>query len=687
MPDYDFHTLSPTDFEQLTRDLLQKELGCSIESFKAGADGGIDLRFAKVGDEGAHIVQCKRYVRSTFYKLKSELVKEVEKLQKLQPSRYYLSTALPLSPQQKDQVLNLLEPWCKSTSDILGRDDLNNLLGKYPDVERLHFKLWLCSASVLETILHRDIFNQKALSVEDIERKISLFVATPAMHRVEKALDQCGFCLIVGIPGIGKSTTAEIALASHAANGWETHFVTSASQALQMLNKSQKQIIYYDDFLGQTSLDEKLERNEDVQLIRLLEHCQRSPRKTRFLLTTREYLLEQARDVYEKLSRASTDVGTCTVELEDYSRAIRAQVLVNHLFSYRVKKRTRKYLAKSGIAKQIVNHPNYNPRIIETLVLHSDHAQLKPSEFAKQFLNALNNPEKIWESAFHSQLSAEAQNVLICFATIVQAPQVSNLERAFHSYSQTTETGLQRVNKFRCALRQLFDSFLTDADGKKIEFHTPAVKDFTDRLLRLPDVTNHVLTTAIFYCQVVPHMNNGSIDPDLIRSAVLSTILSKEDRLRGIAKRFIDSFKATAAGRTQAEEYRRKLAGIANDYLESEARHDSTQHLIELCGLLEKVESGKFLPSINTRSELFELSLVNVEDYKTLAEHLRNGGSVGSLTEESVTRLFSEFASETLSCACNEEISSDELEEQITEIQDVARFLGIPDTGIDTIAV
>ena len=44
MPDYNFHTLSPIDFENLVRDLLQVELSIRLESFKNGKDNGIDLR-------------------------------------------------------------------------------------------------------------------------------------------------------------------------------------------------------------------------------------------------------------------------------------------------------------------------------------------------------------------------------------------------------------------------------------------------------------------------------------------------------------------------------------------------------------------------------------------------------------------------------------------------------------------
>ena len=43
---YDFRTLSPLDFEELVRDLLQAEFGLLFESFGPVRDWGIDFRFA-----------------------------------------------------------------------------------------------------------------------------------------------------------------------------------------------------------------------------------------------------------------------------------------------------------------------------------------------------------------------------------------------------------------------------------------------------------------------------------------------------------------------------------------------------------------------------------------------------------------------------------------------------------------
>ena len=43
---YDFSTLSPPDFEDLTRDLLGREFGIRFEAFPEGPDDGMDGRHA-----------------------------------------------------------------------------------------------------------------------------------------------------------------------------------------------------------------------------------------------------------------------------------------------------------------------------------------------------------------------------------------------------------------------------------------------------------------------------------------------------------------------------------------------------------------------------------------------------------------------------------------------------------------
>ena len=117
MPRYDFTSLSSQDFEDLTRDLLQAEWNVTIEAFKTGRDRGIDLRYA-TGDSGRTIIQCKHYAKSGSSKLIRDLRdRERPKIEQLHPNRYVVVTSAELTPDNKDAICRVLQPFVLNSRD------------------------------------------------------------------------------------------------------------------------------------------------------------------------------------------------------------------------------------------------------------------------------------------------------------------------------------------------------------------------------------------------------------------------------------------------------------------------------------------------------------------------------------------------------------------------------------------
>src|SRR5690606_15137046 len=117
MINYDFLILSSFEFEILSRDLLQKELVCTFESFTSGKDGGIDFRHT-TDENGKIILQSKRY--NGYGSLYNDLKKEVIKAKSLNPDRYILTTSVGLTPGNKESIIKLFEGLITNTSDIYG---------------------------------------------------------------------------------------------------------------------------------------------------------------------------------------------------------------------------------------------------------------------------------------------------------------------------------------------------------------------------------------------------------------------------------------------------------------------------------------------------------------------------------------------------------------------------------------
>ena len=219
MPEYDFHQLSPDDLEVLTRDLLQAHWGVHIESFKSGRDGGIDLRHA-VGPSKT-IIQVKHYLRTGLKGLMRDLELEAVKVRNLAPSRYILVTSVPLSPTNKDAIAGIIGKEYLKPRDILGAEDLNNLIGRHSDVEGRHYKLWLASRGVLDRVIHNAALTRSEFKARQVYEQARRYVASDVYPKALQMLADQRVVIIAGPPGVGKTTLADLLLYAHLEQGYQ----------------------------------------------------------------------------------------------------------------------------------------------------------------------------------------------------------------------------------------------------------------------------------------------------------------------------------------------------------------------------------------------------------------------------------------------------------------------------------
>lgn len=507
MPDYYFDRLSPYDFENLVRDLLQADWGLRLENFTAGRDGGIDLRHA--AGPSRLVVQCKHYPHSDWSSLKRALLAEVPKVTQINPSRYVVATSMGLSPDRKNIIVQQFAPYCTGPSDVFGREDLNNLLGLHPKVERQHHKLWLTSVPILSRVLHSGIFSEQQAELEAIARRVSRFVRSSSFPRALQALKDQHFVMITGVPGIGKSTLAEMLLIEHISRGFQCFRIwEGVDEARAVLERDELQLFYFDDFLGRTGLKHQVVRNEDERLIRFIREVSHSP-KTRLILTTREYILNQAREFMEALDSEEIELGRCVVDLGDYSPKIRAEILYNHLYFSELPREHLASLLESKTYRLIVRHKNYSPRILETMTDALNVRSLPASEYPSRFSAALDNPTRLWEVAYHHHLSTAAQDALLVIATLPDRVRLLDAELAFEAFhtSRGSRYGFARTAyDWERALKELEGNFVKSelSHGELIiEFHNPSVRDFLEsHLTQHSRDIDDLMSASIFASQV-----------------------------------------------------------------------------------------------------------------------------------------------------------------------------------------
>lgn len=532
-----YERLSDIEFESLIGDLLGAERDHRYERFRRGPDMGIDLRYCR--KRSVEVVQCKHYIGSSFTQLRAQAEREASRLAMLdpQPTRYVFVTSRRLTPGNKDDLAEILGNWVKRPSDVLGGDDVEALLDRHPQVERRHVKLWLAGGTALQALLDRDVLARSSALVSAIDAALPLYVQTSAFLDAHEKLGNERVCLISGRPGIGKTTLARMLIADAAQQGFEPIEVSyDIDEAWRIIDPEIRQIFYYDDFLGTTTLGE-LNKNEDQRLVSFISEVATSS-SSLFVLTTREYILQQARALYESFEKSGIDARKFLLSLDSYRRIDRAKILYNHVFhSSTLPIQVRESLAAGARYRQIVNTELFNPRLIAAITSEFGPGEIDAGvDFVDYAVSVFRDPEALWRRAFETQISPREHALLYALATMPREPQVSDLKKAYEAVSAALDVPLD-PSGFERALEVLDDSLLETemVDGHHIaKFINPSVEDFIGgRICQSEALIGQLFEASVYFEQVV----------------ALSRILGKA----GMSERVESSIAARGVGLVDAE--------------------------------------------------------------------------------------------------------------------------------------
>ena len=544
MAKYNFNVLSFQDFEDLVRDLLQAKLGIDIEAFATGSDKGVDLRFTILKD-GETVIQCKHYIKSGPRKLINNLRnKEIQKVIKLKPNNYILVTSCDLSVNNKDEILEIMQPFIKNSSDIIAQKDLENLLSQHSEVEKIHYKLWITSTSVMERIIHNAEYSQTEFLVEEIENKIKMFVKTPAFKEAINKLEEYNFVVISGIPGIGKTKLAEMLIYLHMSMGYQPVIIQSnISEGKNLFRKGKRQIFYFDDFLGQTFFGDRKEylgQNQDSE-VEIFASMIRKSKNSRFILTAREHIIQSARQESEKLDSGELLENRYILNLENYSKFHRAQILFNHLYFSDLPGKCIESILENGFILEIIKHKNYNPRLIEYLASYRRIPNDMKSDYCAYIQKLLNHPEKLWLHAYYNQISFAARHLLLVLYTM--GPNGGNevtlkvMFNSFNSYIKKHRNKIVEPNEYRKALKSLEGGFII-INKNNIDFISPSIREFVATIIRKDEnVAEDIIHSATNIKQLIVlwQLANANSDTELV-----DIFKTKEDVFKKVLPHLLD---------------------------------------------------------------------------------------------------------------------------------------------------
>ena len=348
-------------------------------------------------------------------------------------------------------MAGVIGPVLKSEQDIFGAEDLNGLLRKFPDIEKANIKLWLSSAAVLERVIRSAAYAFTAISRAEIEGKVRVYAQNPSFKDARDKLESNHVVIISGPPGIGKTTLAEMLSYAYIGEEWEFVAIRNLDDGLAAIVDAKKQIFFFDDFLGKVALDALALAAKDSDLARFIRRVRAAP-NARFILTTRSPIFEEARRVSEHLADTRLDILRYVLDVGIYTRRIRARILYNHLFVSGMSIEHIKTLWDTGAIAKIVDHKNYNPRIIEAMTDGMHTREVGPDAYPKAFLKALNNPRQLWDTAFRTHIPAKCRHLLFSLFFCSQyGVEIDELRGAFEASCATSTTSLRtlRISKRR----------------------------------------------------------------------------------------------------------------------------------------------------------------------------------------------------------------------------------------------
>nr|WP_315224526.1 hypothetical protein [uncultured Flavobacterium sp.] len=509
MTNYDFSTLNDRDLEELTRDLLSKILNVNFQSFKPGKDKGIDLRYSTVNDENEIVIQVKHYLGSGISKLKLDLKNnETQKVVSLKPKRYVLCTSLPLSPQDKEDIKIIFNPYIQSTSDVIGKEDLNKWLNDYPEIQERHFKLWLSSIDIIKKIVKNGIKGRSEFYKEKIIKEITVYVPNKTHGEAVSALNENHFILVTGAPGIGKSTLANMLTYQFLAEDFELVYVREITEAEEVFSPEKKQIFYFDDFLGAITLDLYSSRNADSAIVNFMERV-RSDKHKRLILTCRTTILNQVKNISDKIENSNIDISNYEVRIENYTNWDKAQILYNHIYLSDIEDEQKAVFFNNDFHWKVIKHRFYNPRVIQDITKKSN---IVDSEYSEKFvLDILNDPKKIWEKPFNVQISHTSRLLLLSMYSLgggIYHVTDERLKEAFNSrinHEVIYNNYQKKGNEYNFALKELVGAFIIrtiDKNDIRYSFFNPSIDDFIFAYFQNSnDEYLQLLKSAVFFDQ------------------------------------------------------------------------------------------------------------------------------------------------------------------------------------------
>lgn len=499
-----FYNLSAPDFVSLSRDILQKITGIQMMVTDSANDRGADIRDRMIHPQAA--AQVKHYLNSSVPQLMAALRQEVTKAGGLGATEYYLFLSKDLTEERIKQITDMFSGCVvleeshiftlSRIDDFLQRPENRDVLHKYPG-------LWNFSMDILGDALHKHIILD---SQEMLRRTLSYreLVPTEGYRKCLECLDRDGMVLLQGQPGSGKTVTSAMAALDYSKRGYRIIY-TSDGNVKELKNAvhmdDSKELVLLDDFLGQIYYTMDMGRARELEF--LLSYIRNHENKC-VILNSRVSIYQEALSKFVELKRLLNEVVHISMDqLTEYEKA---RMFYSYLVKYSDgREDLLKYISEGKRYFTVIEHRNFNPRIMESIFLISTNYP-GPAEFYNKLLAMLNHPDEIWREEFENRMLPEDRIFLTTLYSLSKGKvEYGILEECFFARINMEPYIDKTVNPMQKVLRHLKKSMVNEilSDKRYVEVLNPSVNDFLrDYIASNPLEKKRIIECAVYFDQI-----------------------------------------------------------------------------------------------------------------------------------------------------------------------------------------
>lgn len=516
---FNYADLSDFEFEYLAQDIMEKMLGVKLHIFGKGQDTGIDL--TEDAKKTEIIIQVKHYYKSSAAKLVEELRKEVDKVNRHKPKKYFVICSTTLLPQHVKAIFDMFQNFMESSHNILSIQDVDEFLQQEENnqIVKKNFKLWLHASIFLSHMSKKNVFFDSQVLLQQISDRQKYFVETGVFKDGLRCLKEHRALFIVGMPGTGKTITSQMLVMYFAADGYKVRYSTDGEDVKNLKDSlsdhpNVKEVILLDDCLGQRYF--KMCETQGNQILSLIRFTQTNPNKI-LICNSRITIFNEAgkrgTDMFLALERKEFNVRV--LNSDNISIDEKGKILYNHFYFSSLSQEHMNFITQNKLNTKLPEHINYTPRLCEYIVLPSFIENTNPATYYKKCLDVFDKPEAVWETEYDERIQA-ADRILLTTLFSISDTLVADkvLRECFNNRLFSAAQIDKTVDNYSLALSRLNGSMIkiVSRNGiKQISVINPSVNDFLKTKLDLNSVEkSEIAKNALFAKQIIRVLGNNA---------------------------------------------------------------------------------------------------------------------------------------------------------------------------------